>query len=310
MWCCEKRQICAWSVSALDKLKKKQRLRHWGQAAWFALTNGYAKGFAEGKIYRGGSKAFCVPGLNCYSCPGALGACPIGALQSVLGSSGFRMSCYVFGFLMLFGLLLGRLICAWLCPFGLVQDLLHKIPLFKKKKNLPGHKWLRWLRFVILAVFVILLPSVVVGITGIGDPWFCKYICPSGLLFGGIPLVAVNEGLRAACGALFQWKTLILIAIVVLSIKFDRPFCKYLCPLGAVYGCFNPISVCRLKVDEQKCIHCGKCQQVCGGDIPVWKTPNSVDCIRCGDCKTACPTGAIYSSVEEIPSILKMAKKQ
>lgn len=284
----------------MDKGKrKKARLRPWFQAAWFALTNGYAAGLIQGKIYRGRSKVVCVPGLNCYSCPGALGACPIGALQSVLGSSGFRISCYVFGFLLLFGTLMGRLVCGWLCPFGWIQDLLYKIPLFHKKKNLPGHKGLRWLRFGILLVFVILLPSLAVGVTGMGEPWFCKYICPSGTLFGGLPLTAVNEGLRAACGFLFQWKVFLLLAVLVLSIKYSRPFCKYICPLGAVYGCFNPISLYRLQVDSQKCIRCGKCQRACGADIPVWEQPNSIDCIRCGDCKAVCPTGAIVSSLDK-----------
>ncbi len=83
--------------------KKKRNIRLWFQAGWFALTNGYAKGFLEGKIYRGATKFACVPGLNCYSCPGALGACPIGSLQAVLDSGKFRFSCYIFGFLMLFG---------------------------------------------------------------------------------------------------------------------------------------------------------------------------------------------------------------
>ena len=217
----------------------------WLRAAYTALTNGYLKGFVEGKIYRGSSKALCVPGLNCYSCPGALGACPIGSLQAVLDSGKFRFSCYVFGFLMLFGALMGRFVCGWLCPFGLVQDLLHKIPLFHKKKNLPGHRFLRYGKYLVLGVFVILLPMTVVGVTGMGDPWFCKYICPSGTLFGGLPLLASNPTLRAAAGWLFSWKTLLLVAIVLLSIRYYRPFCKYLCPLGALYGLFNPVSLYR-----------------------------------------------------------------
>lgn len=149
-------------------------------------------------------------------------------------------------------------------PFGLVQDLLHKIPLFHKKKNLPGHRFLRYGKYLVLVVFVILLPMTVVGVTGMGDPWFCKYICPSGTLFGGLPLLASNPTLRAAAGWLFSWKTLLLVAIVLLSIRYYRPFCKYLCPLGALYGLFNPVSLYRLRVDQSECVHCGKCQQVCG----------------------------------------------
>lgn len=289
-----------------DGRKRVHRFRHWFQAAWFALTNGYAAGFVEGRIYTGKSKVLCVPGLNCYSCPGALASCPIGSLQAVLDSGKFRFSCYMFGILMLFGSVLGRFICGWLCPFGLVQDLLYKIPLPKnikflqKKKNMPGHKVLVYLKYVVLLVFVILLPSLVVGITGMGDPWFCKYICPSGTLFGGIPLVATNPMLAAAVGALFNWKMFVLIVIVVLSIKYYRPFCKYLCPLGGIYGLFNPVALYRFQVDKEKCIGCQKCQKVCKMDIPVWKSPNSIECIRCGDCKSACPTGAITSTVDRI----------
>ena len=97
------------------------------------LFNGYAIGFWKGRIFTGGSKAFCVPVLNCYSCPGALGACPIGSLQSVLGDRRSGFPFYVLGTLMLFGVVLGRAVCGLLCPFGLVQDLLHKIPVKKVK---------------------------------------------------------------------------------------------------------------------------------------------------------------------------------
>lgn len=280
--------------------KKGNRYRHWFQAAWFALTNGYAVGFLEKKIYRGSSKTICLPGLNCYSCPGALASCPIGSLQAVLDSGQFRFSCYVFGFLMLFGSVFGRFVCGWLCPFGLFQDLLHKIPFMKKKKNMPGHVYLKYVKYVVLLLFVILLPMTVVGITGVGEPWFCKYICPSGTLMGGIPLVALNPVLRSAVGFLFTWKSLLLIVTVLLSIKYYRPFCKYVCPLGAIYGFFNPIALYRFQVDENKCIGCKACQKSCGMDIPVWEKPNSIECIRCGDCKAVCPTGAISSTLDRL----------
>ena len=279
--------------------KKKGNIRLWVQALWTALTNGYLYGFINGRIYTGRTKALCVPGLNCYSCPGALGSCPIGSLQAVLDSRKFSFSCYVFGMLMVFGSLFGRFICGWLCPFGLVQDLLYRIPLFKKAKTLPGDRYLRYLKYVALALFVIILPSVVVNVVGMGDPWFCKYICPSGTLMGGIPLLIANPGLRQAIGALFTWKMFILIVVVVLSIKVQRPFCRYLCPLGAMYGFFNPIAFYRLKVDENACVSCGKCQKACPMNIEVWKHPNSMECIRCGECKGACPTSAITSTVQD-----------
>ncbi len=275
------------------KFAKKPSFRHWVQAAWFAVTNGYAYGYVNGKIYTGRSKQFCVPGLNCYSCPGALGACPIGSLQATLDSADYKMAFYMLGILMLFGSVFGRFVCGWLCPFGLVQDLLYKIPLFKKRKNLPGHKRLVWLKYIILLVFVIALPSLVKDAAGGGSPWFCEFICPSGTLLGGIPLTLANADLRAAAGWRFAWKLALLVLIIVASMKIFRPFCKYLCPLGAVYSVFNPIALYRFSVDKTKCVECGACQRACRMDIKVWETPNSLECIRCGDCRRACPKDAI-----------------
>ncbi len=283
----------------MDKKKKKRPigLRTWVQICFTALTNGYATGFVKGKIFTGPTKKLCLPGLNCYSCPGALGSCPIGSLQAVLGDRNYSFAFYVVGFLMLVGALAGRFVCGWLCPFGLVQDLLHKIPFPKKLKKLPGDKILKYLKYVILAGFVIILPMTVLDIVGQGSPWFCKYICPSGTLFGGIPLIAANPALQAALGWLFTWKVAILAVLCVLSVIVFRPFCRYLCPLGAIYGCFNPVALYRFKVDGHKCVDCGLCQKACPMDIPVNKTPNSPECIRCGKCKAACPHSAICNAV-------------
>ena len=271
----------------------KNRMRLWVQIVFTAVTNGYLLGFLTGRIYTGPTKAACVPGLNCYSCPGALGSCPIGSLQAVLGSRDYKFSFYVVGFLLFFGSIFGRFVCGWLCPFGLVQDLLYKIPLFKKRKNLPGHKVLIWAKYVILVLFVILLPLLVVDFTGQGDPWFCKYICPSGTLAAGIPLVLLNENLKLAVGNLFFWKVAILIVLIILALWVYRPFCKYLCPLGAIYSFFNPVALYRYQIDESACTKCGKCKKACKMDIKVWEKPNSLECIRCGDCVRACPTQAI-----------------
>ena len=184
----------------------RRHFRTWVQICFAALSNGYAAGFAKGTIYKGSSKLLCVPGLNCYSCPGAFGSCPIGAFQAVISSRNYQFTFYVTGFLLFFGALFGRFVCGWLCPFGLIQDLLYKIPFVKKLRKLPGDRWLRLLKYVILAGFVIVLPLIVLDIVGQGQPWFCKYICPSGTLFAGIPLVASNPALQSALGWLFNWK--------------------------------------------------------------------------------------------------------
>lgn len=279
-------------------VKKKKRARAFRlliQCAFAALSNGHLIGFRTGKIYTGPLKTLCNPGLNCYSCPGAVGSCPIGALQAVLGNKQYHVALYVFGILTVLGTIFGRLICGFLCPFGLVQDLLHKIPFPKKVRKLPGESFWRSLRFVLLGVFVILLPSLVHNALGGGDPWFCKYICPVGTLEAGIPLVLLNPELQGAIGWQYMWKIGLLVLILVASVVIYRPFCRYLCPLGAVYGLFNRFAIYRYHIDHEKCVECGACQTACKLDIPVWKKPNSIDCIRCGECRNACPTGAIQN---------------
>ena len=278
-------------------MDKKKSVRDWPrhliQAAWAALTNSHVSGFVTGKIYTGKLKNLCVPGLNCYSCPGATGACPIGSLQAVIGSWDFKFAYYVIGFLIFVGAILGRLVCGFLCPFGLIQDLLHKIPFFKKIRTFRGDKLLRKLKYVIFLVFVILLPLFLTDLMGQGAPYFCKLICPAGTLEGGLPLVLLNKAMRGAIGWLYIWKNTILIATIVLSILIYRPFCKYICPLGAFYSIFNKVSLFRYRIDGDKCVHCGKCAKVCQMNVDPVKTPNSPECIRCGRCRQACPKDAI-----------------
>ena len=267
------------------------RFRGWIQAGATLLTNLHLPNFLKGGLYQGAGKAVCVPGLNCYSCPAASGACPIGAFQAVVGSSKFRFSYYITGFLILLGVLLGRVICGFLCPFGWFQELLHKIP--TKKLSTKKLKPLTYLKYVVLLVMVVLLPMLLTNQLGMGDPFFCKYLCPQGVLEGAIPLSLASAGIRSALGSLFTWKLSILIAVIVLSVVFYRPFCKWLCPLGAFYSLFNSVSLLDMRVNKDRCISCGKCARVCGMDVDITKTPNHTECIRCGVCIKACPTDAI-----------------
>lgn len=262
------------------------------QAVAALLSNANLKGFFTGKIYQGAGKTVCVPGLNCYSCPGAVGACPIGSLQGFLSGLKFRFPYYVLGFLIFFGALLGRAVCGFLCPFGFFQELLHKIPFPIKKTSFAGDRRLRWVKYAVLILLVVILP-LCFALT----PFFCKYLCPAGTLSG--ILLAVRDGmLRAQLGGIFLWKILVLAAVIVGCLIVFRPFCKYLCPLGAIYGFFNRIALYRMDLDTGKCVACGKCKKVCQMGVDPVKECNSAECIRCGDCVRACPVNAIHMGIK------------
>lgn len=275
-------------------MKKFQfsKIRLWFQLAFTILTNGYFYGFLSGKIYTGALKYSCVPGLNCYSCPGALGSCPIGALQASLNKRNFNIPFSVMGFLFIFGSLFGRFVCGWLCPFGLFQDLVHKIPVFKKIKRLPGHKILKYGKYLTLFGLVIIGSAFLfVGFTKL--PAFCKFLCPSGTLLGALPLASMNEQLRNQLGGLFGWKFSILVLLTILSVKVYRPFCQYLCPLGAIYGWFNKFSLVQIRWHKDDCVLCMACQKACPLDLKPEEISVSPECIKCGKCVDACPVGCL-----------------
>ena len=254
------------------------------------LFNANLKGFINGQIYKGPLKNACTPGLNCYSCPGASGACPLGSLQNALGSSEKRTPYYIFGILLLYGILLGRFICGFLCPFGLIQELFHKIKTPKIKKGRIT-RLLSWVKYVILGFFVIIVP-ILYGLRNVPLPAFCKYICPAGTLEGAMGLLSnkINAGKLSMLGPLFTWKFALMVAIIVASVFIFRFFCRFLCPLGALYGLFNKISMFGIALEKSKCTSCGLCTAKCQMDI---RHVGDHECISCGECIDVCPTGAI-----------------
>ena len=253
------------------------------------LYNAQAKGFVTGKIYTGKTKAACVPGLNCYSCPGAVGACPLGALQNALGHSGSRAGFYVFGILMLYGLLLGRTICGWLCPAGLLQELLHKLPTPKLKKN-RATRALSYLKYLVLAVFVAAIPIWYEWRHGIPVPGFCKYICPAGTFEGAMLLLPNRPEFLSMLGPLFTRKFVIMVALALACVFCYRAFCRFLCPLGAIYGLFNRLALVGIKVEPERCNGCGACVRSCPMDV---RAVGDRECISCGKCMDACAQKAI-----------------
>jgi polyferredoxin len=264
------------------------------QFGFFILQNPFLKNFVTGEIYQGNTKVVCSPGLNCYSCPAAAVSCPIGATQFFLAGVKHSLSLYVTGFLLMIGAIFGRFICGYVCPMGLSQDLVYRI---KTHKLILRLRFLRYLKYVVLIVFVVILPLALTNeLSGLGQPWFCKYICPSGTLFGAIPLLSTTEFLRRFAGAQFVLKISLAICILVGSVFVYRVFCRTLCPLGAIYSLMNKIALAHMKCDKALCDSCGDCAKACHIKIEPASQPDSPECVRCGKCINACPKEALSYS--------------
>jgi ferredoxin-type protein NapH len=288
-------------------------LRRIIQTAATFVNNAYFGFFATNKIFQGQTKAVCAPGLNCYSCPASVLACPIGSLQVIMGSirtslqsARFHLGFYVVGFLGSIGMLVGRFPCGWLCPFGFMQELIHKIP--SKKINIPPVT--QYGKYVSLFGFVILLPLIITDEFGYGVTWFCKYICPTGTLEAGIPLMLIDKSLHRLIGTLYYYKLAILLLLLITMVFVRRPFCRAICPLGGFYSLFNKISILRMRHDPGKCVKCYQCLQDCPMHLKFPDGANQPNCIRCFKCRTSsCHHGAISIEFAGMAPSEKIAKE-
>ena len=264
--------------------------RRWIQLYTALLFNAYLKGYITGEIFKGVTKNVCTPGLNCYSCPGAVTSCPLGALQNAFASSGKTTPYYMLGIILIYCITFGRMICGWVCPFGLVQDLLHKIKTPKLKKS-PVTRILSYFKYVVLVLFVVVFPLLYV-VRDLPLPAFCKYICPAGTFGGALGLLInpLNESVFGMLGPLFTWKFILMVSFLVAAVFIYRVFCRFVCPLGALYGLFNRFAFFGIKLDRSACTDCGKCVSKCKMDI---REVGDHECIQCGECIGVCPTQAI-----------------
>ena len=240
------------------------------------LPNAWVQGFLSSSLYQGSLKGVCTPLLNCYACPSALLSCPIGTLQHFMVTG--NVPYYAVGTLSVIGAGVGRMTCGTLCPFGTLQDLLYKFRAWKV--SIPA--WTRYLRYVVLAALVFAVPYVT------RESWFSK-LCPVGTLTAGLPWVAMNPGVRSMIRSLFWVKIAILLFFVTTSTMVKRPFCRAICPLGAIFSFFNKSSFLQLAWNPDTCTRCGKCRKICPVDIRPDRKPTDPDCLRCLDC-TRCPS--------------------
>lgn len=181
------------------------------------------------------------------------------------------------GFLV--ALLFGSIFCGYLCPFGTFQEWLGKLgkKLFPKKYNhiVPAKldKLLRYLRYILLAVVVYQTARTAQLMFQNIDPYYALFN-----FFTGEVAVAAYS---------------VLAAVILLSLIVERPWCKYLCPYGALLGLFNPIRIFKLRRNVTSCISCKKCDNACPMNIDVSKreTISSPQCISCHKCTSdvTCP---------------------
>jgi ferredoxin-type protein NapH len=265
----------------LQKISLFQRI---SQTASTIVSNSFIGVFFTKTMYNGFSKGICVPFLHCFTCPLAVSSCPIGALQYFAITRTFPF--YVLGYIGIIGLSVGRGVCGWLCPFGLLQDVMFKIKSIKFSIPKTAH----YLKYVFLVVLVLIVPYYT------GVKWFSQ-LCPNGALTAGIPWVMWNPinpqtGIptiaKESINGFFVIKMGILLFFLIWFILAKRPFCRTSCPFGAILALFNKISFLQLRVDHT-CIKCNACKKICPMDIAIYHNVTSPECIRCLRC-TACPS--------------------
>ena len=246
-------------------------------------------------IKRSGLGVF--PFINCQSCELATGACALGTFQMSMLNHTLPLA--LIGKLILVGILSGRLICGWICPYGFLSDIFDKIP--GKRINISLK--FSYIKYVFLIVFVISSLSYLFR-NNVKHLFYCSYICAAGFYYGVLEY-ALTTGLKAVISEFPLIHYMLVchfvmgILIIVGSIKLGgRFFCKYICPLGTFYGLFNKTALFRLKLNNNKCTGCKRCISVCPMKISILNKSHlsRSSCILCGRCEKICPTKKIEYS--------------
>lgn len=235
----------------------------------------------------------CGPVFHCYSCPLALVACPIGVIANFSALHLFPFAAV--GMLVVFGALMGTAVCGWACPFGFMQDLAARIP--TPRWQIPA--WAGYTRYLVLVGLVILVPFLWGETSRL---FFCR-VCPAGALEGALPntirMAVAGNGLILPSTV----KLGVLIGVLVAMLFTVRPWCKLLCPLGAIFAVFNRASVFVLRFRSDACKTCGQCGKMCRYGVLPDTTVNNGRCIRCLECTrcSALTLGTVFTAPAEGP---------
>ena len=243
-------------------------------------------------------KWLCNPVLSCHSCVLAWFACPVGVFVHYSGYHAFPF--FAIGTVLLIGVLVGRLFCGWVCPFGFLTDMLHKIP--SPKFNMPG--WTAYIKYGVLGAGVIGLPFVF----GESTNWsFCR-VCPASAVQVTVPNLILGAYGEIGLGTVV--KLAVLAGVLVLAIMSSRSFCKVFCPIGAMLAPLNYVSFWVVKPPHPACADCAKCDRACpSGNEPSSRilaglpANRAADCIVCHDCRNACPVVKRRQQEDKVPAM-------
>jgi len=213
---------------------------------------------------------FGVPFVSCQSCPAT--DCPGRYLQP-----------WFIGLIALSAIFSGRVFCGWVCPMGLVQDALGRLPkptVTTAPRFARLDKYLKYLKYVALVVIVILIFQ-----HNLQSARPYEYVTRSPSIFN---LNAIQVAWAMGGGA-YRWRLAVLVIGLVGGVLVFRCFCRYMCPLGALLAIFNKLSILTIRRNESQCSECGKYPREC----PQYTVPGTTDCVMCGECVQGCPHQAL-----------------
>ena len=195
-----------------------------------------------------------------------------------------------------FTMLLGRFFCGWMCAFGTLGDVIYLASrkIFKTKFRISerADAVLKSLKYILLAFIVAALWTLGIKTFSTSSPWD---------VFGIIATVGKAPDFGYVVSSLLPG-TIIFVFIVIASFFIERFFCRYLCPLGAVFAITSVLRIAKIKKPREGCGKCVICTKNCAMGIPLYKHDiiRSGECINCFKCIEACPRGNVsYAAVGE-----------
>ena len=185
----------------------------------------------------------------------------------------------------------GRFFCGFLCSFGALSELIYALSgtLWKGRKPIPKRmdgilKYLKYLIFLLLFVFV----------------WTLQFQIDNRL--NPLYVFGVYSKSWTSASAAFTVGGFLLLCILIGSVFVERFFCRYLCPMGALFSALSRLRLFKILRRTNSCVSCGQCDRSCSMGIPVsgGARVTSGECIDCMRCTERCPQNALSSNASPV----------